>query len=210
MAIQLTAVREWVRAHVVLLAVVVALVGGGVTVLATRGGGGTKVALRSQRATTSTAQGDHSSGTDAADASSTTTAPGLSAGVPSTRPSSPRSTSSTAKAQRPTSVPTLPGTPTTRPGSTPLSPVPPPPPRPISTVAFPSGSNPGYLAVGADHNLWVAETGTSRIGRLTPGGQLTGFALPSDKSYPNDIVSGSDGAMWCLEGREQWLRTSMS
>jgi virginiamycin B lyase len=47
--------------------------------------------------------------------------------------------------------------------------------------------------------LWVTEAGTGRIGRLTVGGQLTEFALPSDKSAPNEIVAGPDGALWFTE-----------
>ena len=60
-------------------------------------------------------------------------------------------------------------------------------------------SGPAYTIVtGSDGNLWFAEQSVDKIGRLTPGGTLKEFSLPSG-SKPLDIVDGPDGDLWFTE-----------
>ncbi len=75
-------------------------------------------------------------------------------------------------------------------------------------------SLPGTITVGTDGNLWFpaiasSNFGTNRpsgaIGRMTPAGVLTLFALPTLKSYPQQITRGPDGNLWftALQGSGQ-------
>src|SRR2546423_11739956 len=65
---------------------------------------------------------------------------------------------------------------------------------PGGTSPFPVG-----IAVGADGNLWYAESGTNRIGRITTSGVITTFSIPTATSSPNGITSGPDGKIWFTE-----------
>lgn len=47
-----------------------------------------------------------------------------------------------------------------------------------------ANSSPGDIAVGPDKNLWFTELAGNRIGRLTPSGIVTEFALPHPSSAP--------------------------
>jgi virginiamycin B lyase len=55
------------------------------------------------------------------------------------------------------------------------------------------------LAAGPDGNIWFSEFKAGRIGRITPQGVVTEFALPRPNSGPGDITAGADGAMWFVE-----------
>src|SRR5262249_23670782 len=55
--------------------------------------------------------------------------------------------------------------------------------------ALPAGSNPQGIGPGPDGNLWFVEYGTSAVGRITPGGSITTYAL-SAGSRPARIVTG--------------------
>ncbi len=66
---------------------------------------------------------------------------------------------------------------------------------------------PHGIATGPDGNLWFAETAANKIGRMTPAGKLTQFALPAipEGSQPDTssgppgpvaITAGPDGALW--------------
>ena len=55
----------------------------------------------------------------------------------------------------------------------------------------------GGLVAGPDGNLWFTEIG--HIGRLTPAGAVTEFALASSDSKPGVIVAGPDGNLWFTE-----------
>jgi virginiamycin B lyase len=59
-------------------------------------------------------------------------------------------------------------------------------------------ASPQSITVGADNNLWFTESSGNKIGRITIGGALTEFALPTS-SQPQQIVSGPDGALWFTE-----------
>ncbi|OAI38467.1 hypothetical protein AYO39_01070 [Actinobacteria bacterium SCGC AG-212-D09] len=57
------------------------------------------------------------------------------------------------------------------------------------------------IAAGPDGNLWLTPQFSNLdnvITRMTPDGRFTEF--PTDVSYDNDIVAGSDGAMWFAYG----------
>lgn len=82
-----------------------------------------------------------------------------------------------------------------------------------NTYALPAGSiaiNTGCcgatfvssgIAGGPDHNLWVAESGINKIARLSIGGSITQFHIPTANSDPRSIVAGNDGNMWFTENR---------
>jgi len=68
---------------------------------------------------------------------------------------------------------------------------------------------PGGIATGSDGNLWFTENAAGRIGRMTPAGVLTEYALPTvpppagspagtagTMPHPTAITAGPDGALW--------------
>ncbi len=63
---------------------------------------------------------------------------------------------------------------------------------------MPAGSRPTIITVDGSGNLWFTEPEQSRIGRITPAGQITEFTLPS-RVTPSSIVAGSDGRIWFSE-----------
>jgi streptogramin lyase len=54
------------------------------------------------------------------------------------------------------------------------------------------------IAVGSDGNLWFTEPLTSKIGRITPSGTISEFAIPSG-AIPDGITAGPDGNLWFTE-----------
>lgn len=52
--------------------------------------------------------------------------------------------------------------------------------------------------LGPDGNFWFTEGAASRIGRITPSGEITEFALPPGR-HPGAIVAGADGNLWFTE-----------
>jgi streptogramin lyase len=80
------------------------------------------------------------------------------------------------------------------------------------SAGIPAGSSINELVVGPDGNLWftlVAGLGgsgrgsrvQSAIGRITPEGNVTLFSAGlRKKSYPDEIIAGSDGNLWFLDG----------
>lgn len=55
------------------------------------------------------------------------------------------------------------------------------------------------ITAGPDGNLWF--TAAYAIGRITPCGVITGFALPADwNQLPDDIIAGPDGQLWFVGG----------
>jgi streptogramin lyase len=57
----------------------------------------------------------------------------------------------------------------------------------------------GDLTVGPDGNLWFTEGGRSGIGRITPDGAVTRFALPPGAGSATSIAAGPDGNLWFTE-----------
>src|SRR5262245_53937235 len=67
-------------------------------------------------------------------------------------------------------------------------------PLPASVGATVTG-----LRWGADGNLWFTENDVGKIGRMSPTGAVTEFALPTANSSPVSITLGPDGNMWFTE-----------
>jgi virginiamycin B lyase len=55
------------------------------------------------------------------------------------------------------------------------------------------------VAVDDDGDVWFTASHANRIGRLSPSGRLTEFAVPTANAVPWDITKGADGAMWFSE-----------
>jgi len=62
------------------------------------------------------------------------------------------------------------------------------------------GANGGdRIAAGPDGALWFTELANSKIGRITTGGSVSEYTIPTTDSHPRGIVAGPDGAMWFTE-----------
>jgi virginiamycin B lyase len=70
---------------------------------------------------------------------------------------------------------------------------------PVTEINLPAGTTPRDMVVGPDDALWFTAGGTSAVGRLTTGGQLTEYPLPTPGSGPTGITLGSDGNLWVVE-----------
>ncbi|RKQ92789.1 ASPM-SPD-2-Hydin domain-containing protein [Solirubrobacter pauli] len=58
-----------------------------------------------------------------------------------------------------------------------------------------AASDPAEIVLGPDGNLWFTER-AGRIGRITPAGVITEFAVPTAGAQPTDITVGPDGHLW--------------
>jgi streptogramin lyase len=54
------------------------------------------------------------------------------------------------------------------------------------------------ITTGLDNNLWFTESGTSKIGQITPSGVVTEFT-PGLSDVPLGITTGPDGNLWFSE-----------
>ncbi len=64
------------------------------------------------------------------------------------------------------------------PGSTPT----------ITAFAIPTAaSRPANITLGPDGNLWFVEYQSSKIGRITPAGDIAEFSIPTENCYPERI-----------------------
>ena len=61
------------------------------------------------------------------------------------------------------------------------------------------GCWPREIAPGPDGNLWFAEMSTSKIGRITPQGEIKEFPIPTELSKPYCVVTGPDKNIWFTE-----------
>jgi virginiamycin B lyase len=65
---------------------------------------------------------------------------------------------------------------------------------------LPINTHPHGLGVAPDgRTLWFTGKATGTVGRITPDGTVTHFALPTVGSVPIYITAGPDGNMWCTE-----------
>ncbi len=55
------------------------------------------------------------------------------------------------------------------------------------------------IAAGPDGDLWFTEFSGNAIGRITPAGVITEFAIPTAGSGPIGIAAGPDGNVWFAE-----------
>ncbi len=77
-----------------------------------------------------------------------------------------------------------------------------------------TGCHPGPIAVDASGNAWFAEMnietdrsrptasptyGANVIGRITPQGMVSEFAIPTQNSYPTALFVARDGTIWFTE-----------
>src|SRR5258706_434580 len=72
----------------------------------------------------------------------------------------------------------------------------------VTQYPLPADGNsvPFAIAPGPDGALWFTEAASAeKIGRITTGGAITEFTVPTAGSFPCGIVTGSDGAMWFTE-----------
>jgi streptogramin lyase len=62
----------------------------------------------------------------------------------------------------------------------------------VKTVTLPTGAVPTGVALGADKNIWVADSGLTAFERVTVGGTVTSFTsgIPSN-TVPHGITSGN-------------------
>jgi streptogramin lyase len=60
-------------------------------------------------------------------------------------------------------------------------------------------AGPSSLTLGPDGNLWFTESLANKIGRITPAGVITEFALPTPNAFPAGIAAGVDGNLWFTE-----------
>ena len=71
------------------------------------------------------------------------------------------------------------------------------------TVPMTALVEPRGVTKAADGNLWFAETGANRIGRVTPAGALSELPLPDELTAPRAFTLGPDGNLWfAAEGRQ--------
>src|SRR5438093_5953549 len=69
----------------------------------------------------------------------------------------------------------------------------------FTRFALPRGSLPQYITEQPDGTAWYTNASLNTVGRITPDGVLTEFALPTPSAWPLDITVGSDGNMWFTE-----------
>jgi streptogramin lyase len=55
------------------------------------------------------------------------------------------------------------------------------------------------IATGGDGAIWFTEANANTLGRLTPGGLLSHYAVPPAGTSPAGITSARDGTLWFLE-----------
>ena len=71
----------------------------------------------------------------------------------------------------------------------------------VTFAVAPPGMDPTTVALGSDGNIWFAQM-VPYIGRLTPGGTITEFAIPSGH-FANDITPGAFDTLWFSEFEPQ-------
>jgi streptogramin lyase len=69
----------------------------------------------------------------------------------------------------------------------------------IAEYPLPDSSNGPYpdgITAGPDGNVWFTEQGGDKIGRITPGGVISEFQVPTPFASPTAITAGADGNLW--------------
>jgi virginiamycin B lyase len=70
-------------------------------------------------------------------------------------------------------------------------------PPPSAFKFFPVSFQPGFIAAGADGNLWFTGSGVAKVGRLTPAGSESDYTI-SSAAKTELIAAGPDG-VWFTE-----------
>jgi streptogramin lyase len=58
-----------------------------------------------------------------------------------------------------------------------------------------ANSEPVGITAGPDGNVWFTELAANKIGRITPGGTISEFPIPTG-GRPGRIAAGPDGNLW--------------
>jgi streptogramin lyase len=69
----------------------------------------------------------------------------------------------------------------------------------VNQFAVSSGAETSQIATGHDGNLYFTETSANKIGRITPAGVVTEFAVPTANAQPGTITAGPDGNVYFTE-----------
>src|SRR5262249_39120858 len=64
---------------------------------------------------------------------------------------------------------------------------------------LPSPGDPFAITLGPDQNLWFTESFATRVGRISPAGQISEFGLRELNAFFGDITAGPDGALWFID-----------
>ena len=73
----------------------------------------------------------------------------------------------------------------------------------VAEFGLTPGSTPESMTTGPDGAVWFVESGSDKVGRITPGGTVTEFSLAAGSS-PSGITAGPDGNLWFTEaGRDR-------
>jgi virginiamycin B lyase len=67
------------------------------------------------------------------------------------------------------------------------------------TELMPNNLSISNLTAGPDGNIWFTESAGNYIGRMTLGGTVTRFMVPTAASGPLQIVTGPDSNLWFTE-----------
>jgi streptogramin lyase len=69
----------------------------------------------------------------------------------------------------------------------------------VTSFPLPSGSSsPTAMTLGPEGAVWFTEGAASMIGRITPDGEISQFALPPGRK-PSGIATGPEGNLWFTE-----------
>src|SRR3569833_2106257 len=60
-------------------------------------------------------------------------------------------------------------------------------------------SSPTFIVDGPDGALWLTEQRANKIGRITLGGEISEYPIPTPASAPYSITVGEDGNLWFIE-----------
>jgi virginiamycin B lyase len=69
----------------------------------------------------------------------------------------------------------------------------------VHEFALAANTRPVGITLGPDNNLWFVESQANKVGRITPTGTVTEFAIPTAASNPQGITAGPDGNLWFTE-----------
>jgi hypothetical protein len=69
----------------------------------------------------------------------------------------------------------------------------------VRAYPVPAGTSIAGIAVGADDAIWFLDSGHNAVGRMTPSGKFTRYAIPTPNSGVSAITLGPDGALWFTE-----------
>jgi virginiamycin B lyase len=69
----------------------------------------------------------------------------------------------------------------------------------LTEYPIPSGHSSDFITAGPDGNLWFTEAYGNEVGRITPDGSVSEYAVPTLFASPWMIAAGKDGALWFTE-----------